>query len=63
MRTRRDVIRSLAAGAAVIYPLQVQAVPPKTVELCRRKAGDLAGGQWRVSVDDKLEFVLIARVL
>ena len=70
MRTRRDVIRSLAAGAAVIYPLQVQAVPPKTIDLCRRKASELAetmqqlvGGQWRVSVDEKLEFVLISRVL
>jgi hypothetical protein len=70
MRTRREIIRSVAAGAAVIYPLPAQTIQPKTIDLCRRQAGDLAdtmailaGGQWRVSVDEKLEFVLITKVL
>jgi len=70
MRTRRDVIRSLAAGVAVVYPMQVQAAPPKALDQCRRKAVDLAetlsevaGGDWRVSFDDELEFVLISRVI
>lgn len=70
MRTRREVICSLAAGAAVIYPAYGIEIPPKKIEVCRKKASDLAdamaemaGGQWRVSVDEKMEFVLISRVL
>lgn len=69
-QTRRDVIRSFAVGAAVAYPVEVSAITPRTIELCRRQAGelaeamsDIAGGQWRVSVDEKLEFILISRVL
>jgi hypothetical protein len=63
-------MRSLAVGAVAIYPVEVPAVPPSTVESCRRRASDLAlamaevsGGQWRVSVDEKMEFILISRVL
>lgn len=63
-------MRSLAVGAAAIYPIEAPAKPPISVDQCRRKADDLAdamtelsGGQWRVSVDEKLEFILISRVL
>jgi len=63
-------MRSLAVGAAAIYPVEVSSAPPSTMESCRRRASDLAlamaevsGGQWRVSVDDKMEFILISRVL
>jgi hypothetical protein len=70
MQTRRDVIRSLAAGAAVAYPIAVSSAPVRSIELCRMRAGELAdamsaieGGQWRVSIDEKMEFILISRVL
>lgn len=69
MQTRREVIRSFAVGAAVVYPMDVQATRPRTIDICRR-ASELAdimaeatGGQWRVSVDEKLEFILISKVV
>lgn len=75
---RRDMIRSLAA-AVTLAPATTHAVahtgiphkPTKnTLALCRRGAGELAeamtdlvGGQWRVSVDKDLEFILISKVV
>ena len=63
-------MRSLAVGAAAIYPMEVPAKPVSSMELCRRRASELAeamaevsGGQWRVSVDEKMEFILISKVL
>lgn len=62
-------MRSLAMGAAAIYPIEAPAATP-TMDACRKRASDLAlamaevsGGQWRVSVDEKMEFILISRVL
>jgi len=70
MQTRREVIRSIATGMAastVIRPVQSKAA---TVEICLKEAGQLsetmqklAGGQWRVTVDKNLEFVLVSKIL
>lgn len=69
MRTRRGFIRSLV-GASVMMPVASDAEGAPTVEQCRKGAGELAelmqrtcGGQWRVSVDQNLEFVLVQKVL
>ncbi|QIG76674.1 hypothetical protein EVC28_050 [Rhizobium phage RHph_I1_23] len=71
VQTRREMMKSLATGvavAAVAKPTASQQA--KTIELCRHEAGQLAdtmkqiaGGQWRVTVDQRLEFILISKVL
>lgn len=70
MHTRRNVIQTIALGAVFSTSLPAKPTSASTIELCRKDAGHLAeamqklcGGQWRVSVDQKLEFVLISRVL
>jgi hypothetical protein len=71
MQTRREIIRTLAAGVAVsalTKPEAAQCSPSR--EVCLKEAGQLAetmrklaGGQWRVTVDKDLEFVLVSKVL
>lgn len=70
MQTRREMIKSLATGVAVSTVIKPAASQAKTIELCRVEAGQLAesmrqiaGGHWRVTVDQRLEFVLISKVL
>jgi hypothetical protein len=70
MQTRREMIKSMAAGVAVSTIAKPGLSQAKTIELCRVEAGQLAdtmkqiaGGQWRVTVDQRLEFVLISKVL
>lgn len=70
MHTRRNVIRSIAVGAVLSSAPQAKPNPPRTIEICRKEAGQLAeamqaicGGQWRVSVDKNFEFVLISKIL
>jgi cytochrome c556 len=69
MQTRREIIRTLTAGvaASAIRPAEAQ---PSTREVCLKEAGQLAetmrklaGGQWRVTVDKNLEFVLVSKIL
>lgn len=69
MRTRRGFLRSIV-GASVMVPVAPEAVSTPTIEQCRKDAGKLAelmqitcGGQWRVSVDQNLEFILVQKVL
>lgn len=69
MRTRRGFLRSIV-GASVMVPVAADAERAPTVDQCRKDAGKLAelmqitcGGQWRVSVDQNLEFVLVQKVL
>lgn len=63
-------MKSLATGVAVSTVIKPNAPQAKTIELCRSEAGQLAesmrqiaGGQWRVTVDQRLEFILISKVL
>ena len=70
MQTRREMIKSLTTGVAASAVLKPSPSQAKTIELCRVEAGQLAetmrqitGGQWRVTVDQRLEFVLISKVL
>lgn len=70
MQTRREIIRTIATGVAASALVKPEASKAKTIELCRLEAGQLAesmrqiaGGQWRVTVDKSLEFVLISKVL
>jgi hypothetical protein len=70
MQTRREMIKSLATGVAASAVLKPEPSQAKTIELCRLEAGQLAesmkqiiGGQWRVTVDQRLEFILISKVL
>jgi hypothetical protein len=53
-----------------MVPVAPEAVSTPTIEQCRKDAGKLAelmqitcGGQWRVSVDQNLEFILVQKVL
>lgn len=69
MRTRREVLRSIA-GASALLPIRSEDSIKPTVEQCRQEAGRLAelmqntcGGQWRVSVDRNFEFVLVQKIL
>lgn len=69
MKTRREVLRSIA-GASIAAPAASVQASLSTVDACRAEAGRLAelmqitcGGQWRVSVDRNLEFVLVQKVL
>jgi len=70
MQTRREMINSIATGVAVVAIMKPEASQAKTFELCLSEAGklaesmrELAGGQWRVTVDKRMEFVLISKVL
>lgn len=70
MQTRREMIKSIASGVAASALVKPEASKAKTFEVCRSEAGQLAesmkqiaGGQWRVTVDQRLEFILISRVL
>lgn len=63
-------MRSIACGAVFSAAPSAKPADPKPIEVCRKEAGQLAeamqtlcGGQWRVSVDKDLEFVLISKVL
>lgn len=68
MTTRREILCAIGAVAAAI-----QATSTVKAELnlnCQEEAGKLAelmqitcGGQWRVSVDQNLEFILVQKVL
>jgi hypothetical protein len=69
MQTRREMIKTLATGvaASAIKPAAAQC---SSREVCLREAGQLAdtmrklaGGQWRVTVDKNLEFVLVSKIL
>jgi hypothetical protein len=69
MQTRREIIRTLTAGvaASAIGPAGAKSSPR---EVCLKEAGQLAdtmrklaGGQWRVTVDKDLEFVLVSKIL
>lgn len=70
MQTRREIIRTLATGvaaSAIAKPAAAQCSPR---EVCLKEAGQLsetmrklAGGQWRVTVDKNLEFVLVSKIL
>lgn len=69
MHTRRNIMLSIAGGTVLsVAPTKMAATKP--IEICRKEAGQIAetmqklcGGQWRVSVDRNLEFVLISKVL
>lgn len=70
MQTRREVIRSIATGIAASAVVKPDAGQASTIEVCLIEAGQLsetmrkiAGGQWRVTVDQNLEFVLVSKVL
>jgi len=70
MPTRRELIRTIAGGAAASTISLPRISQAKTLDMCRREASNLAitmrqltGGQWRVTVDKDLEFVLISKVL
>lgn len=70
MQTRREVIRSIATGVAASAIVKPVAAQPSTMEVCLVEAGQLsetmrklAGGQWRVTVDKNLEFVLVSKIL
>ena len=69
MRTRRGFLRSLV-GASVMVPATSKATSAPTIDQCHEDAGRLAelmkltcGGQWRVSLDRNLEFILVQKVL
>lgn len=69
MITRREVMRSIA-GASVIMPVAAEAHPSPTIDGYEQEAHRLAelmrdacGRQWRVSVDQNLEFILVQKVL
>lgn len=70
MKTRREIMISFAGASIAGAASQVSAESSPTIEICRQRAGQLAeameeicGGQWRVSVDKNLEFILISKVL
>lgn len=69
MQTRREVLKSIAV-ASVVCPITSEAKQQAGHEPIRIEASALAdlmqktcGGQWRVSVDKDLEFVLVQKVL
>lgn len=68
MKTRREILYAIGAVSAAI-PSTSDAKPEDKPD-CREEAGKLAelmrttcGGQWRVSVDQNLEFILVQKVL
>jgi len=70
MQTRRAIIRTLTTGVAATALIRPAAAQLSTREVCLKEAGQLsetmrklAGGQWRVTVDKDLEFVLVSKVL
>jgi hypothetical protein len=70
MQTRREMIRTLATGVAASAIVKPEAAQSSPREICLKEAGQLsetmrkmAGGQWRVTVDKDLEFVLVSKVL
>jgi hypothetical protein len=70
MQTRRAIIRTLTTGVAATAIIRPAAAQPSTREVCLKEAGQLsetmrklAGGQWRVTVDKNLEFVLVSKIL
>lgn len=70
MQTRREVIRSITTGIAVTAIVKPTVSQAASMEICLKEAGQLsetmrklAGGQWRVTVDKNIEFVLISKIL
>lgn len=70
MQTRREIIRTLTTGVAATAIIRPAAAQSSTLEVCLKEAGQLsetmrklAGGQWRVTVDKNLEFVLVSKIL
>jgi hypothetical protein len=64
------MIKSMTASVAFSAIVKPSISQAKTIEICRVEAGQLAdtmkqlaGGQWRVTVDERLEFILISKVL
>lgn len=70
MQTRREVIRAITTGVAASAVMKPATAQSASMELCLTEAGQLsetmrklAGGQWRVTVDKNLEFVLVSKIL
>lgn len=70
MQTRREMIRSITTGIAASAVVKPAIASPSTMEVCLNEAGQMsetmrkiAGGQWRVTVDKNLEFVLVSKIL
>jgi len=70
MHTRREIIKTVATGAAVTAIIKPEISQANNLETSRHEAGRLAenmrrivGGQWRVTIDQRLEFILISKVL
>lgn len=69
MKNRREFLRSIAS-ASVMVPAVSGAANVPTTDRFRHDAEKLAelmqvtcGGQWRVSVDQNMEFILVQKVL
>jgi len=70
MQTRREIIRTIATGVAASTVVKSASAQSSPQEVCLKEAGQLsetmrrlAGGQWRVTVDKNLEFVLVSKIL